>query len=871
MTRSLLTSTLFMLILGSNIAQVPKAALETENLTAFRQKAASADLLLVVDSLPDFRGWLQRSGISTKQIRWYPGHNACLIRLSPKDYARLAEGYPGLRYADIRDRIPKQEAPQSRYDQTLNRLNVVRDHFPGLTGFTEVLALKEPRFDTADLDIRGRYVTSGLETGDNDQHATDMATLAAGSGFSFYSALGVAPEALLTSSNFLRLLPDPDDLFEQTGSRVQNHSYGLGIENYYGAEARAYDQQVQHFGNLIHVFSAGNAGTDAPDAGRYRGISGVANLTGTFKQAKNILTIGAVDSAGQIEERSSRGPAYDGRIKPELVAFGQDGSSGAAAITSGVATLLQQRFREQQGNPIPASLLRAILLNSARDLGSRGPDFTHGFGLLDAHEAVDQLTNVQFFSGSLPANASQDFTFELPEGMSQLRITLAWTDPAGELLSDRALVHDLDLTLVHLGSGTNYRPWVLSAHPDSLNQAAVPGRDSLNPQEQITLDQPPAGTYQIVVQAPPGLTTGQQAYAIAYDWEIGNTLTWEYPLRNDPVRAGQWTYLRWKAAEADSRNTAIDLKWTGDANWQELTPQTTLSDRQWRWMIPDTFGLAQLRLRTTGREVVSDTFLISRPLDLAVAYQCREDVLIQWENVSQATSYEVTRIDGQGISTEAVGQDTTALLRVTEPNRTFLAVQPLLPGNRAGIRSLAINVAFQQPVCFIDRFSGSEKDGRIELNLVLGSEIGLSSIDIEKNTPRGRRPLASIIPDGSGNYLIQDQEPRIGNNWYYVRLMFGPDRSPLYERTVVPFQGDEPAVVYASGRTQTGLVVRIAPEQVGATFEVYDMMGRSVIRTDLLSTVESVSTNNLIPALYTYRILRDGEVQATGVFQVVAP
>ena len=158
-----------MLILGSNIAQVPKAALETENLTAFRQKAASADLLLVVDSLPDFRGWLQRSGISTKQIRWYPGHNACLIRLSPKDYARLAEGYPGLRYADIRDRIPKQEAPQSRYDQTLNRLNVVRDHFPGLTGFTEVLALKEPRFDTADLDIRSRYVTSGLETGDNDQ------------------------------------------------------------------------------------------------------------------------------------------------------------------------------------------------------------------------------------------------------------------------------------------------------------------------------------------------------------------------------------------------------------------------------------------------------------------------------------------------------------------------------------------------------------------------------------------------------------------------------------------------------------------------------------------------------------------------------
>jgi len=860
-----------MLILGSNVAQVPKAALETENLTAFRQKAASADLLLLVDSLPDFREWLGASGISSEHIRWYPGHSACLIRLSPKDYTQIIEEYPGLRYADVRDRRPQQEAPQSRFDQTLNRLNVVWDRFPDLTGFTEVLAIKEPRFDTADLDLRGRYLPSGLETEDTDQHATDMATLAAGSGLSVYSARGVAPEVMLTSSDFLRLLPDPVDLFEQTGSRVQNHSYGLGIENYYGAEAQSYDRQVHDMGSLAHIFSAGNAGMVTPDTGRYEGITGFANLTGTFKQAKNILTIGAVDSAGQIEERSSRGPAYDGRIKPELTAFGQDGSSGAAAITSGVATLLHQRFREQQGIQIPASLLRAILLNSVQDLGTRGPDFTYGFGLLDAFEALDQLTNLQFFSGSVPADGTQDFTFELPEGMSQLRITLAWTDPAGELLSDRALVHDLDLTLVHLGSGTNYRPWVLSAHPDSLNQAAVPGRDSLNPQEQITLDQPPAGTYQIVVQAPPGLTTGQQAYAIAYDWEIANTLTWEYPLRNDPVRAGQWTYLRWKAYGPESQNTSIDLKWTGDANWQELTPQAALSDRQWRWMIPDTFGLAQLRLRTTGREVVSDTFLISRPLDLSVAYQCREDVLIQWENVPQATGYKVTRIDGHGISTEAVGQDTTALFQVTEPDQTFLAVQPLLAGGRAGIRSLAIKVAFQQPVCFIDRFSGSEKDGRIELSLVLGSEIGLSSIDIEKNTPRGRRPLASITPDGSGNYLIRDEDPQVGNNWYYVRLMFGPDRSPLYERTVVPFQGDEPAVVYASGRTQTGLVVRIAPEQVGATFEVYDMMGRSVIRTDLLSTVESVFTNNLIPGLYTYRILRDGEVQATGVFQVVAP
>jgi hypothetical protein len=38
-----------------------------------------------------------------------------------------------------------------------------------------------------------------------------------------------------------------------------------------------------------------------------------------------------------------KGPAFDGRIKPEMVAFGIDGSSGAAALVSGVAILLQQQ------------------------------------------------------------------------------------------------------------------------------------------------------------------------------------------------------------------------------------------------------------------------------------------------------------------------------------------------------------------------------------------------------------------------------------------------------------------------------------------------------------------------------------------------
>ncbi len=69
--------------------------------------------------------------------------------------------------------------------------------------------------------------------------------------------------------------------------------------------------------------------------------------------SKNTLSVGAVDSQGKVSPLSSRGPAYDGRIKPELVAYGEGGTSEAAALVSGVSLLLQQAYREQQNHLPP--------------------------------------------------------------------------------------------------------------------------------------------------------------------------------------------------------------------------------------------------------------------------------------------------------------------------------------------------------------------------------------------------------------------------------------------------------------------------------------------------------------------------------------
>ncbi|HWQ20519.1 MAG TPA: S8 family serine peptidase, partial [Methanotrichaceae archaeon] len=118
--------------------------------------------------------------------------------------------------------------------------------------------------------------------------------------------------------------------------------------------------------------------------------------------ADKVITVGAVDGKGTIFDRSSRGPAADGRIKPDLVADGVDvvsalagtedgysamsGTSMAVPQVSGSAAVLVGSHPELQ----PADVKR-ILLKSADDLGQNGPDNTYGYGALNLTGALMSL------------------------------------------------------------------------------------------------------------------------------------------------------------------------------------------------------------------------------------------------------------------------------------------------------------------------------------------------------------------------------------------------------------------------------------------------------------------------------------------------
>lgn len=112
----------------------------------------------------------------------------------------------------------------------------------------------------------------------------------------------------------------------------------------------------------------------------------------------SVISVGSVDSTGIRSYWSSQGPTYDGRIKPTIMAMGEDtyianpsgvedyrlgsGTSYATPLTAGAMALMLQK-NPQWG---PPQVVDAIMATGTR---SSNPDTLYGWGILQALDASD--------------------------------------------------------------------------------------------------------------------------------------------------------------------------------------------------------------------------------------------------------------------------------------------------------------------------------------------------------------------------------------------------------------------------------------------------------------------------------------------------
>ncbi|HEX2534991.1 MAG TPA: S8 family serine peptidase, partial [Chitinophagaceae bacterium] len=585
-------------------------------------------------------GRLHQPGFPARVLQHYDRYPIVYARVAARDLLWLATDTA---LSFIQEyHAPREELTTGAFDPTLNRIRFAQHRYPGLSGAGLNVLVKERRLDTADIDLRQRIVRTGREAAEQTSHASLMATIIAGAGNSSPFARGAAPGAGVGSVSFTHLLPEPDTLMQRLRFPVTNHSYGTVPESFYGNEAAAYDRQVHTFPQQLHVFSAGNAGSATISSGPYAGLPGASTLTGNFKSAKNVLVVGAVDSLGEPMDGSSRGPAHDGRLKPELVAFGEDGSSGAAAAVSGIALLVQDAYRQRHGDSLPpAALVKAVLVTTAADAGIPGPDYITGHGRADAEKAVRLMLEGSHFTGTISAGQTARHLLPIPSGTGRLRATLAWTDPPAQPGASRALVHDLDLRLIAEGTGTAWLPWVLSGNREEWTKGAERKRDTLNNLEHISLEGPASGTYAVEITAPASVT-GLQEYTVAFFREAADTGYFIFPTASDPLQAGRTHLVRW---ECSAPGTAtLEVAVNGGA-WETIA-SVPAAQGFYRWAVPDTQATAVFRLALpSAGPVLSDTFVVAPLPELKAGFSCPESFLLHW-NGTPGRTYELYRLDG---------------------------------------------------------------------------------------------------------------------------------------------------------------------------------------------------------------------------------
>lgn len=774
-----------------------------------------------------------------------------------------------LTFADLAVEGAREESRLLDVNHSLNGLNIIRNRYPDLQGQGQLVSIKENKYNPADLDLLGRHVPNALEAGNISAHATQMATLLAGAGNTSPASRGVLPAARLSSSSFESLLPDDEAYFRMSNIFLQNHSYGTTPQGYYGAEAAAYDAATLANPKLLHVFSAGNSGTSASEEGPYRQLQGFANLSGNFKQAKNILLVGALDTLKNLDPYVSRGPAYDGRVKPELVAYSTLGSSNAAALVSGAAGLLQQACQQQQGSLPSAALLKAVMINTAEDVGLPGLDYLSGYGSLQAHTAMENLLNKQYFEDSMQAGEIKEYQLKLPKDVHELRISLVWHDEPAQPGSAHALVNDLDLELVPPSGAAPYLPWVLNSFPakDSLLLPAKRAVDRYNNIEQVSIRQLAEGIYIIRVRAH-DVSAGKQPFAIAYHWSVKNTFEWLYPTGADQPdgREGQTLFFRWEAHFQPGQTAVLTLSDDGGKSWQQLDEAVLLEEKLYRWKTPALSGKLIARMSVQGQHYLSDSFVASAPPVVGVGFNCPDSLLISWRKMPAASAYVLYRLGKTTLEPQLSTADTFAVLYPLAGQQPYFALAPLFEEGTEGKRSKTFDYTLQGTGCYITNFQASLVEEKVTLLLQLGTVHQLSAVLFERQTPDGFASITSFSEaslrsfKGPPDFEVEDLSPEAGFNRYRVRLLFKNGTEMVSEPQQIFYLGEE-AVQLFPNPLQRGAFLNVFLRQMPASqvyLTVYNLLGQPLFHYEIMREREEVLIPPLAAGMYLYTVKGKG-------------
>lgn len=317
-------------------------------------------------------------------------------------------------------KIIEQQNNETLYGNSFNQINMLHGdylHAKGFKGEEITIGVFDSGFKNANI-IEGfnhifssgkvlyyyDFVANESDVFNDDSHGTNVLSCIAGQVNN--SLMGTAPEA-----NFIlfRTEDAPTENSVEEGNWIvaaeKADSMGVDIINSSLGYSTFDDPMMNHSyedmngkttliskaaaiassKGIIVVNSAGNAGNSS-----WRYITAPAD-------ADSILAVGAVSAERTVTSFSSRGPSFDGRVKPDVCAQGRDavllsptnelrtgnGTSFSSPILAGVTACFIQAFPNKTNHEIIKAIREsASVYNSPNDsLGYGIPDFRKAYTL----------------------------------------------------------------------------------------------------------------------------------------------------------------------------------------------------------------------------------------------------------------------------------------------------------------------------------------------------------------------------------------------------------------------------------------------------------------------------------------------------------
>lgn len=440
-------------------------------------------------------------------------------------------------------------------------------------------------------------------------HGTHTAGTAAGDTYdpAGTAYIGMAPQAKITVGDvgkddwlgcYLGYLSVPSNLATvytdayNDGARVHTNSWG-STDNTYDAMANQTDTFMWNHKDFLIFYANGNSG---PDAG----------TMGTPATSKNIVAVGGcINEPDQntVWSSSSRGPvngsnrmapalmapssdgtgmfggidssASDGQtgsVTCDFVGPGYQGTSMACPAAAGCALLVRQYFEDgyyPTGSEIPgngfiptAALMKAVMINGAANMvdAAARPNNDQGWGRVHLDQSLYFTGDasrliVHDITTGIATGGMHEYTVPVQSASEPLRITVVWTDAAGNFL-----VNDLDLELTHSGS-----TWYGNNFQNGWSSTAT-NRDRSLPTECIFLNENTFSPGQYIIRVrghnvPSGEPGGLQPYALAVTGDITTgspptaTPTPDPQATNTPVPSGTPTFT--PTPDPNATNTPI--------------------------------------------------------------------------------------------------------------------------------------------------------------------------------------------------------------------------------------------------------------------------------------------------------------------------